>query len=94
MWVCFLPSDDKVQCENQLELLESSNYFYCADLLGAGQCIKTIQLFGFSKAAIVVHADRFVGIFWVFSVYFRKWMRMKFCLFDGVINGLMVIKFL
>ena len=65
-----------VHCENQLELvettfqlLESSNYLYCADLLDAGRCIETTQLFGFSKAAIIECSGRFVCIFRALSVY-------------------------
>ena len=67
MWVCFPPSDDyytleprvadKVHCENQLEilettfkLLESCNHFYCTDLFGAGRCIETTKTFQLLKS--------------------------------------------
>ena len=59
---------DKVHCENQLDLLEtifhlhqSGNYFYCSDLLGISQCIKTTQIFSFSKSANIVRAGQFVS---------------------------------
>ena len=71
------------KCENQLELLESGSYFYCPDLLCAGQYIETLQLFGFSKAAIVVRAGRLFLSFGYLIFIFWKWVRMKVLLCEG-----------